>query len=88
MDTNLLKMISNPYLLKKCEDKLEMMRLNEINETNKLLDTYLARKYPNLYIPTDFNLEIKRNIDDTITRYISKKLVNEIIDNVLNKFDN
>ena len=87
MDNNLLKMISNPYLLKKCENKLEMMRQNEKNETNKLLDTYLARKYPNLYIPPDLNSKIIGVTDDIITRYISKKLVNEIINNVLEKFD-
>lgn len=82
-NTDLFRLIANPYLLNKKEIKITV--------EEDLLLKYLKEKY-NLYFHTEFINEIKKIIDDKINDYIietkTKEIVNECIQNVLEKFDN
>lgn len=82
-DKDLFRLIANPYLLNKKEIKIIIKE--------DLLLKYLKEKYK-IYIHNDFIEEIKKIIDEKIYDYIiettTKEIVNECIQNVLEKFDN
>jgi len=87
MDKNCLRMIANPYRLKKKDCPFKRKKLNELS-TNHNLYVYLHDKYPNLYIsPTDF-YDIISMIDNKIMNSTVEKVLREIIDTVMIKFDN
>jgi hypothetical protein len=80
-------MIANPYLLKKHNQPLQKKQLDELN-INHNLYIYLHEKYPNIYIsPTDF-YDIISTIDNKIMDSIVDKVLREVIDTVIVKFDN
>jgi len=82
MDDIFLKMIANPYLLKKNNEK------NIIINNNDILYNYVKTNYPKTYLPPAIYNDISKEIDNVINKYIAKRLVDEIIRNSLNKFDN
>ena len=81
----LLRLIANPLRLNK--------KINKKQTVNKddLLMKYLKKRY-NIYIHKEYIIEIEEMIDDKVNDYLimlkSKELVNECIQNVLEKFDN
>ena len=85
MDSNCLRIIANPHLLKKNVPKQKI--LNDNIKNNKLLGQYLENKYRGLYLHPKIHHEIIDAIDKIIIQYISHKLVQDIIKNVLKKFD-
>lgn len=81
MDDKHLRIIANPYLLKKNKSE------KKINQTDKYLEYFLKDTYPTIYLNTLILSNIKNKIDEIITEHIVKKLVDEIITNCINKFD-
>lgn len=81
MDNNYLRMIANPYLLKKNSNK------KIIYNNDDILHNYIKEKYPKIYLPPIVYDNISEEIDNIIRRYQTKSFVNDIITNVLNKFD-
>lgn len=81
MDNNYFRMIANPYLLKKNNDKKITYNKNDI------LYNYIKTKYPNVYLPPPIYDDISDEIDNIIVKYQAKSFVNKIFENVLNKFD-
>ena len=81
----LLRLIANPLRLNK--------KINKKQTVNKddLLMKYLKKRY-NIYIHKEYIIEIEDMIDDKVNDYLimlkSKEIVNECIQNVLEKFDN
>ena len=87
MDSNYLRMIANPYLLKKCtHDPNKNKNMN--TDIDNYLYMYLEKKYNNLYLHPKLYYDIIKEIDKIIIHHISSKLVQEIIDSAINKFDN
>ena len=81
----LLRLIANPLRLNKQVNKKQTVNKDD------LLMKYLKKKY-NIYIHKEYIIEIEEMIDDKVNDYLimlkSKELVNECIQNVLEKFDN
>ena len=84
-DYELLRLIANPIKLNKNDNK------KHIEIKDDLLLKYLKKKY-NVYIHKGYISEIEKMIDDKMNDYLimikSKEIVNECIQNVLEKFDN
>ena len=88
MDQNCLRMIANPYLLKKNKNQsLQGKQMKKLKINNNLY-LYLESKYPNTYISPVVFYELISIIDDKIEYYIIDTLIKEMIDAVLIKFDN
>ncbi len=83
MDNNYLRMIANPYLLKKNNNNKKITY-----NKNDILYNYIKEKYPKLYLPPSIYDDISDEIDNVIIRYQAKSFVNKIITNAINKFDN
>lgn len=88
MDKQCLRIIANPYLLKK--EKYDPEKVNERNKnkTEKILSLYLENKYDNVFIHPQLHDEISSQIDSVVVNYVIQTVVNEIVDVVANKFDN
>ena len=88
MDKQCLRIIANPYLLKK--EKYDPEKVNERNKnkTEKILSLYLETKYDNVYINPQLQDEISSQIDSFIVKHVVQTVLNEIVDVVANKFDN
>jgi len=93
MDTH-LRMIANPYLLRKSEIKIKNIDIQSI-ENNDSLYRYLETKYKDIYINPILFYNIINKIDesvleyeiDTIVRDIIKKIIANSIDNSPGAFD-
>lgn len=81
MDTNFLRIIANPYLLKKNKE----IKIKHNNED--ILYKYLKESYPKTYLPPPIYKEITNEIDNIVIKHQSKIIVDEIIRNCLSKFD-
>ena len=87
MDSFNLRIIANPYLLKK--EKIKSKNIFQIEiENNNLLYQYLEKKYKNLYINPILYYNIINRIDEVILNYEVETILSEIIDGVICKFDN
>lgn len=84
-ENELLRLIANPLKLNKNENH------KHIEIKDDLLFKYLKNKY-NIYIHKEYINEIEKMIDDKMNDYLimikSKEIVNQCIQNVLEKFDN
>tara|TARA_B100000035_G_C20807037_1_gene468148 strand:- start:348 stop:602 length:255 start_codon:yes stop_codon:yes gene_type:complete len=78
-DNNYLRMIANPYLLKKNKIKI----VNKENEINKILYNYLSKKYPKIYFKDNMYEKIINDIDNNVREIIAKK----VVDDIFSKFD-
>lgn len=81
MDNNYLRMIANPFLLKKNKE----MKIKQNND--EILYKYIKDLYPKLYLPPYIYKEISNEINNIVIKYQSKVIADKIIDNCLNKFD-
>lgn len=87
MDKNCLRLIANPFLLKKNSDSFDNNKQKKQISVNHFLYLFIEKKYPNIYIPPNIFYNIIDMIDQKITEFEIKQLVNEIIDTILIKFD-
>lgn len=85
-DNNNLRMIANPFLLKKNTIESSSEQMVKI-KTNHFLYLYLEKKYPSKYIPPSTFYEIIKIIDDKIIENDIKEIVKDIIQSVIIKFD-
>tara|TARA_B100000963_G_C22624203_1_gene671499 strand:+ start:1204 stop:1473 length:270 start_codon:yes stop_codon:yes gene_type:complete len=86
MDNNGLRIIANPFLLKKEMKQKKNTKLVEI-DTDQLLFTYLDKKYQDVYIHHHLFYQIKEEINQSVTEHIIRSVLHEIVDFVSNKFD-
>ena len=77
-----LKIIANPFRLNKGSKKMK-----NHNDTDNLLYEYLEKKYKGIYIHHKIYYEIIDSIDSILIEYISKNVINDIINSICNKFD-
>ena len=87
MDKNCLRLIANPFLLKKNSESFDNNKQTKQLSVNHFLYLFIEKKYPNMYIPPNIFYNIINTIDQKIIEFEIKQLVNEIIDTVLIKFD-
>ena len=87
MDKNCLRLIANPFLLKKNSESFDNNKQKKQISVNHFLYLFIEKKYPNMYIPPNIFYNIINTIDQKIIEFEIKQLVNEIIDTVLIKFD-
>lgn len=87
MDKNCLRLIANPFLLKKNNESFNNNKQKKQISVNHFLYLFIEKKYPNMYIPPNIFYNIINIIDQEIINFEIKQLVNEIIDTVLIKFD-
>ena len=85
-DNNNLRMIANPFLLKKNTIESSSEQMVKI-KTNHFLYLYLEKKYTSKYIPPSTFYEIIKIIDDKIIENDIKEIVKDIIQSVIIKFD-
>jgi len=86
MDSNGLRIIANPYLLKKEDKLIQNTKLIEI-DNDQLLFTYLDKTYKDVYIHPHLFYTIKEEIHKSITEHVVRSVLHEIVDFVSNKFD-
>lgn len=87
-DNNYLRMIANPYLLKKDNiNDNNLFKQENIIKTNHFLYLYIEKKYPLKYIPPNIFYEIIEIIDNKILEHDIKEIVTDIIQSVIIKFD-
>ena len=82
MDNNYLRIIANPYRLKKNKIKFKDNDIKMI-EKNDLLYKYLELKYKDIYINPNLFYEIIKMIDLYIQEYEIKMTVKFVIDSVI-----
>lgn len=86
MDKNGLRMIANPYLLKKNSKSDMSVQLNTLN-INNFLYLYLEKKYNNIYIAPRVFYGIIHSIDTTINDLMIENVIEELINTIIIKFD-
>ena len=86
MDKSYLRIIANPYRLKQNKNQ-EYNPINNELKINELLYTYLEQKYNDIYINPNLYYNIINEIDSIIIKYTSSKILDEIIETIINKFD-
>ena len=86
MDSNGLRIIANPFLLKKEVKQIKNTKLVEI-DTDQLLFTYLDKKYQDIYIHHHLFYQIKEEINQSVTEHTIRSVLHEMVDFVSNKFD-
>ena len=86
MDSNGLRIIANPYLLKKEVKKNKNNKLIEI-DNDQVLFTYLSKKYQDVYIHPHLFYQIKEKINESMAEHIIRSVLHEMVDFVSNKFD-
>lgn len=82
MDSFNLRIIANPYLLKKKKQNSQNNSQIE-NENNELLYKYLSIKYKEMYINPVLYYNIINVIDKSINDYEITLVVKEIIDGLI-----
>ena len=85
-DNNHLRMIANPFLLKKNTKEPSSEQIIKI-KNNHFLYLYIEKKYPSKYISPSTFYEIIKIIDDKIIENDIKEIVKDIIQSVIIKFD-
>ena len=86
MDSNGLRIIANPYLLKKETRQNKNNKLIEI-DNDQLLFTYLDKTYQDVYIHHHLFYTIKSTINELMAEHIIRSVIHEMVDFVSNKFD-
>ena len=86
MDNNGLRIIANPFYLKKEGKQQKNTKLVEI-DTDQLLFTYLDKKYEDVYIHHHLFYQIKEEINQSVTEHTIRSVLHEMVDFVINKFD-
>lgn len=81
-DTRHLRIIANPYRLKKKNFKLKSEDV-KIIEKNDLLYKYLELKYKDIYINPILFYEIIKQIEESIGEYQVKTTLKYIVDSVI-----
>lgn len=82
MDTQHLRMIANPYLLRKNKEKHKSVDVKLI-EKNDLLYRYLELKYRDIYINPKLFYEIIRKIEKSMEEYQVEMTVKFLVDSVI-----
>ena len=82
MDTQHLRMIANPYLLRKNKEKHKNEDVKLI-EKNDLLYRYLELKYKDVYINPKLFYEIIRKIEQSMEEYQVEMTLKFLIDSVI-----
>jgi hypothetical protein len=82
MDTQHLRMIANPYLLRKNKEKHKSDDVKLI-EKNDLLYRYLELKYRDIYINPKLFYEIIRKIEKSMEEYQVEMTVKFLVDSVI-----
>jgi len=86
-DMNHLRMIANPFLLRKDESfDPSIHQRNKIN-INNFLYLYIEKKYPQQYIPPNIFYDIIYLIESRIVEHEIRKLLDDIIQSIVIKFD-
>ena len=82
MDTQHLRMIANPYLIRKNKEKQKSEDVKLI-EKNDLLYRYLELKYKDIYINPKLFYEIIKKIEQSMEEYQVKMTLKFIVDSVI-----
>lgn len=82
MDTQHLRIIANPYLLRKNKEKHKSEDMKLI-ENNDLLYKYLELKYKDIYINPKLFYEIIWKIEQSIEEYQVKMTLKFLVDSVV-----
>ena len=82
MDTRHLRIIANPYLLRKNKEKHKSEDFKLI-ENNDLLYKYLELKYKDIYINPKLFYEIIWKIEQSIEEYQVKMTLKFLVDSVV-----
>ena len=82
MDLQHLRMIANPYLLRKNKEKHKSEGVKLI-EKNDLLYRYLELKYKDVYINPKLFYEIIRKIEQSMEEYQVEMTLKFLIDSVI-----
>lgn len=82
MDLKHLRMIANPYLLKKNKEILKSEDI-KIIEKNDFLYKYLELKYRDIYINPKLFYEIIKNIETSVDEYQVEMTVKFLVDSVI-----
>ena len=86
-DINHLRMIANPFLLRKDQSLDPSINQKKKININHFLYLYIEKKYPQKYIPPSIFYDIINLIDSRIIQHEIEKLVEDIIQSVVIKFD-
>ena len=86
-DINHLRMIANPFLLRKDESLDPSINQKKKININHFLYLYIEKKYPQKYIPPNIFYDIIHLIDSRIIQHEIDKLIEDIIQSVVIKFD-
>lgn len=81
MDTQHLRIIANPFILKKSKEKIKSEYIKKI-EKNDLLYRYLELKYKDIYINPNLFYEIMEKIEESMEKYQIEMVVKYLVDNV------
>ena len=82
MDTQYLRIIANPYLLRKNKEKHKSEDMKLI-ENNDLLYKYLELKYKDIYINPKLFYEIITKIEQSVDEYQVEMTLKFIVDSVI-----
>lgn len=82
MDTQYLRIIANPYLLRKNKEKHKSEDMKLI-ENNDLLYKYLELKYKDIYINPKLFYEIIKKIEKSMGEYQVEMTLKFIVDSVV-----
>lgn len=82
MDTQHLRIIANPYLLRKNKEKHKSEDLKLI-ENNDLLYKYLELKYKDIYINPKLFYEIIKKIEQSIEECHVEMTIKFLVDSVI-----
>ena len=82
MDTQHLRMIANPYLLKKNKEKHKCEDVKLI-ENNDLLYKYLELKYKDIYVNPKLFYEIIKKIEQSMNKYQIEMPLKFLVDSVI-----
>ena len=78
MDNSYLRMIANPYLLKKSNNRIKTKDYLNIENTD-LLYQYLEIKYKDIYINPILFYDIMQKIDELIKYHEIELIIDEIV---------
>ena len=82
MDTQYLRIIANPYLLRKNKEKHKSEDMKLI-ENNDLLYKYLELKYKDIYINPKLFYEIIKKIEQSMGEYQVEMTIKFLVDSVV-----
>ena len=82
MDTQHLRIIANPYLLRKNKEKHKSEDMKLI-ENNDLLYKYLELKYKDIYINPKLFYEIIKKIEKSMEEYQVEMTIKFLVDSIV-----